>query len=124
MYNTILKPFFLKVEIYSKRRYSRFTHSNYHKISVICFISHHLSFLDSKFTIWPVCSDVINKNVYINRNFMFQLSECFRKLVHPPTSTHYTFKLNDSIYYPSVTICRNPGFKTDLFPVNTFKTTC
>ncbi|KAF5308059.1 hypothetical protein FQR65_LT06434 [Abscondita terminalis] len=40
---------------------------------------------------------------------------CFIKLRYPPTSTHYSFVLNESLKYPAVTICRNPPFKTDIF---------
>ncbi|KAK5641853.1 hypothetical protein RI129_010400 [Pyrocoelia pectoralis] len=45
----------------------------------------------------------------------FQLTICFGKLRDPPTSTHYAYFLNESLWYPSVTICRNPPFKTELF---------
>lgn len=47
----------------------------------------------------------------------FQLSECFMKLLHPPISTHSHFDLNETMHYPAVTICREPGFKEDVMHV-------
>ncbi|XP_018561119.1 uncharacterized protein LOC108903430 [Anoplophora glabripennis] len=47
---------------------------------------------------------------------IYQLAECVRKIIHPPISTHYNFYLNDTIKYPSLTICRRPPYKTELFP--------
>ncbi|KAF2900345.1 hypothetical protein ILUMI_05840, partial [Ignelater luminosus] len=43
------------------------------------------------------------------------LALCFRKIKHPPTSTHHGFYLNDTLRYPAITICRNPPYKTKLF---------
>lgn len=38
--------------------------------------------------------------------------------MNPPITTYYGFHLNESMAYPRVTICRRPGYKTDLFPVS------
>ncbi|KAJ8923288.1 hypothetical protein NQ315_001845 [Exocentrus adspersus] len=46
---------------------------------------------------------------------VYQLAECVRKIIHPPVSTYYNFYLNDTIKYPSLTICRRPAYKTELF---------
>ncbi|XP_055593755.1 uncharacterized protein LOC129744959 [Uranotaenia lowii] len=45
---------------------------------------------------------------------IFQLTECFQKLIHPPVSTHSRFDLNESMLYPAVTFCRNPSYKQDV----------
>ncbi|KFB49246.1 AGAP010146-PA-like protein [Anopheles sinensis] len=45
---------------------------------------------------------------------MYQLSDCFKKLFNPPISTHSRFDLNDSMFYPSVTFCREPAYKADV----------
>ncbi|KAL1398818.1 hypothetical protein pipiens_008661 [Culex pipiens pipiens] len=45
---------------------------------------------------------------------IFQLTECFHKLIHPPISTHSRFELNDSMQYPAITFCRNPPYKFDV----------
>lgn len=44
----------------------------------------------------------------------FQLSECFYKLINPPISTLNHFDLNQSMYYPAVTFCRDPPYKLDV----------
>lgn len=44
-----------------------------------------------------------------------QLTECFHKLLHPPISTYYKFKLNESIKYPALTLCRKPPYKNEQF---------
>uniref|UniRef100_A0AAR5QAC6 Uncharacterized protein n=1 Tax=Dendroctonus ponderosae TaxID=77166 RepID=A0AAR5QAC6_DENPD len=45
-----------------------------------------------------------------------QVGQCVHRLIVPPITTYYGFRLNDSMRYPSVTICRRPGFNTDIFP--------
>lgn len=40
-----------------------------------------------------------------------------RKLVHPPVTTLNMLKLNDTMKYPAITICRKPAYKTSVFPV-------
>ncbi|XP_030752117.1 uncharacterized protein LOC115879427 isoform X2 [Sitophilus oryzae] len=47
---------------------------------------------------------------------VYQVVKCVEKLIQPPISTYYGFHLNDTIRYPSVTICRSPSFNTALFP--------
>ncbi|XP_050298511.1 uncharacterized protein LOC126737577 isoform X3 [Anthonomus grandis grandis] len=47
---------------------------------------------------------------------IYQVGECIEKLIAPPITTYYGFHLNRSMSYPSVTICRRPGFKTKHFP--------
>lgn len=37
---------------------------------------------------------------------IFQLAECFKKLLHPPIATHSHFDLNETMSYPAVTFCR------------------
>lgn len=44
----------------------------------------------------------------------FQIWECLAKLLHPPISTHSHFDLNQSMYYPAVTFCRDPAYKVDV----------
>ncbi|KAF7280592.1 hypothetical protein GWI33_005719 [Rhynchophorus ferrugineus] len=46
---------------------------------------------------------------------IYQVVKCVEKLMHPPISTYYGFHLNETIRYPSVTVCRSPSFKTDRF---------
>ncbi|XP_063241963.1 uncharacterized protein LOC134542044 [Bacillus rossius redtenbacheri] len=41
-----------------------------------------------------------------------QLFDCFSKLIHPPISSHTSISINETLAYPSVTICRSPGYKT------------
>ncbi|XP_060522520.1 acid-sensing ion channel 4-A [Cylas formicarius] len=53
----------------------------------------------------------------------YQTAQCIWKLINPPISTYYRFYLNETMRYPSVTICRRPGFKTDLFSKYGLKTT-
>lgn len=48
----------------------------------------------------------------------FQLWECVMKLLHPPISTHSHFDLNQSMFYPAVTFCREPGYKPDVMSVS------
>ncbi|XP_058451372.1 uncharacterized protein LOC131430409 [Malaya genurostris] len=43
---------------------------------------------------------------------VFQLTECFQKLINPPINTHSRFELNDSMLYPAITFCRNPPYKS------------
>ncbi|XP_062551380.1 uncharacterized protein LOC134216530 isoform X2 [Armigeres subalbatus] len=45
---------------------------------------------------------------------IFQLTECFHKLINPPISTHSKFDLNESMSYPAITFCRNPPYKADV----------
>lgn len=47
----------------------------------------------------------------------FQLWECVMKLLHPPISTHSHFDLNQTMHYPAVTICREPGYKREAMHV-------
>ncbi|XP_066140661.1 uncharacterized protein ppk17 isoform X2 [Euwallacea fornicatus] len=47
---------------------------------------------------------------------VYQVGQCVERLLSPPITTYYGFNLNESMTYPSVTICRRPGFKDDLFP--------
>lgn len=35
--------------------------------------------------------------------------------MHPPISTYYSFTLNETIKYPTLTICKRPEYRTDLF---------
>ncbi|XP_029729547.2 uncharacterized protein LOC109429390 [Aedes albopictus] len=45
---------------------------------------------------------------------IFQLTECFHKLINPPITTHSRFDLNESMSYPAITFCRNPPYKFDV----------
>ncbi|XP_055547330.1 uncharacterized protein LOC129731383 [Wyeomyia smithii] len=45
---------------------------------------------------------------------IFQLTECFQKLIGPPITTHSRFDLNDSMLYPAVTFCRDPPYKQEV----------
>ncbi|XP_055633180.1 uncharacterized protein LOC129773577 [Toxorhynchites rutilus septentrionalis] len=45
---------------------------------------------------------------------IFQLTECFRKLIRPPVSTHFRFELNDTMVYPAITLCRDPPYKYEV----------
>ncbi|KAJ3647685.1 hypothetical protein Zmor_019549 [Zophobas morio] len=47
---------------------------------------------------------------------LYQLSECVNKIMHPPITSYYKFRRNDTIKYPAVTVCRRPKFKSHLFP--------
>lgn len=47
----------------------------------------------------------------------FQLWECAMKLLHPPISTHSHFDLNETMFYPAVTFCREPAFKVEVMSV-------
>ncbi|XP_065350354.1 acid-sensing ion channel 4-like [Cloeon dipterum] len=42
---------------------------------------------------------------------VFQLSECILKLHYPPVSTRTELKINTTVNYPALTICRNPAYK-------------
>ncbi|KAJ0176846.1 hypothetical protein K1T71_008025 [Dendrolimus kikuchii] len=42
-----------------------------------------------------------------------QLSVCIRKLIHIPITTYTHFDFNKTIYYPSLTFCREPPYKYD-----------
>ncbi|KAL1498216.1 hypothetical protein ABEB36_009050 [Hypothenemus hampei] len=44
---------------------------------------------------------------------IYQVAQCVFKLLKPPITTYYGFHLNESMTYPSVTICRRPGFKDE-----------
>lgn len=48
----------------------------------------------------------------------FQLRDCVLKLMHPPVSTHSHFDLNQTMYYPAVTFCREPAFKLEVMKVS------
>lgn len=48
-----------------------------------------------------------------NIPFLAQLTECFSKLYFPPITTHSHFDLNDTISYPALTICRDPGYNAE-----------
>ncbi|XP_053691765.1 uncharacterized protein LOC128740255 [Sabethes cyaneus] len=45
---------------------------------------------------------------------IFQLTECFQKLIGPPITTHSRFDLNESMLYPAVTFCREPPYKYEV----------
>lgn len=44
----------------------------------------------------------------------FQLWECVNKLLQPPISTYSHFDLNQTLFYPAITICREPAFKVEV----------
>ncbi|XP_050503324.1 acid-sensing ion channel 5 isoform X2 [Diabrotica virgifera virgifera] len=44
-----------------------------------------------------------------------QVTQCVKKFLYPPASTHSEFVVNSSVTYPCVTICRRPAYKTNLF---------
>ncbi|XP_048508130.1 uncharacterized protein LOC105685303 isoform X2 [Athalia rosae] len=44
-----------------------------------------------------------------------QLYQCYGKLRLPPVTTHTRFHVNDSLWYPAVTICREPPFRIEVF---------
>ncbi|XP_044759537.1 acid-sensing ion channel 4-A [Coccinella septempunctata] len=46
---------------------------------------------------------------------IYELEICIRKLVHPPVTTLNMLKLNETMKYPAITICRKPAYKTQLF---------
>lgn len=58
---------------------------------------------------------------------IFQLAECFNKLLHPPIATHSHFDLNETMSYPAVTFCRvcklfcDPKKKIEIEKFNLFK---
>ncbi|XP_046619269.1 acid-sensing ion channel 2 [Neodiprion virginianus] len=43
-----------------------------------------------------------------------QLNECTQKLIKPPVTTHTRFHVNNSLWYPALTICREPPFRTEV----------
>ncbi|XP_026481524.1 uncharacterized protein LOC113388351 [Ctenocephalides felis] len=43
-----------------------------------------------------------------------QISKCITKLIRPPIVSHSYFDRNDSLYYPAVTLCRDPPYKMDV----------
>ncbi|EEB18683.1 conserved hypothetical protein [Pediculus humanus corporis] len=45
-----------------------------------------------------------------------QLVECCYKLKNPPITSHSILSLNDSLFYPAVTICREPPYNKEVFP--------
>ncbi|XP_046400901.1 uncharacterized protein LOC124167144 [Ischnura elegans] len=45
---------------------------------------------------------------------LFQLAQCFKKLTDPPISTHSKLLINTTMSYPSITICRSPGYRLDV----------
>ncbi|XP_059468817.1 acid-sensing ion channel 2-like [Neocloeon triangulifer] len=45
---------------------------------------------------------------------IFQLSECILKLSYPPLSTRTELKINSTLSYPALTICRNPPYKANV----------
>ncbi|KAK6638446.1 hypothetical protein RUM44_008875 [Polyplax serrata] len=51
-----------------------------------------------------------------------QLLECAHKLKHPPVTSHSMLSLNDSMYYPAVTVCREPPYNKRVFPKFNFST--
>ncbi|XP_066246449.1 acid-sensing ion channel 4-A [Euwallacea similis] len=53
---------------------------------------------------------------------IYQVGQCVKRLLSPPITTYYGFNLNESMTYPSVTICRKSGFKNELFPKFGLKT--
>ncbi|XP_058815463.1 uncharacterized protein LOC131678978 [Topomyia yanbarensis] len=57
-----------------------------------------------KIIVLSICSVVV----------VFQLTECFQKLINPPINTHSRFELNESMLYPAITFCRNPPYKYDV----------
>lgn len=54
-----------------------------------------------KYVVLFVCSVVV----------VFQLSECFSKLLNPPVATHSYFNLNETVSYPALTFCRNRPYR-------------
>ncbi|RZC33625.1 uncharacterized protein BDFB_002538 [Asbolus verrucosus] len=50
-------------------------------------------------------------------------AKCVNKVLHPPISSYYKFQLNETVKYPSITICRKPTYKTHLFPLFGLKET-
>ncbi|KAG5675245.1 hypothetical protein PVAND_005160 [Polypedilum vanderplanki] len=44
----------------------------------------------------------------------FQLWHFKSKFLWPPTSTYLDFHLNESMYYPAITFCREPSFKNEV----------
>lgn len=53
-----------------------------------------------KYVVLVLCSIVV----------VFQLSECFAKLLNPPIATHSFFNLNETMTYPALTFCHNPPY--------------
>lgn len=54
-----------------------------------------------KYVVLCVCTVVV----------VYQLSECFSKLFHPPVATHSYFNLNETVSYPALTFCRNRPYR-------------
>ncbi|XP_045477228.1 acid-sensing ion channel 4-A [Harmonia axyridis] len=46
---------------------------------------------------------------------IYELEICIGKLVHPPVTTLNMVKLNDTMQYPAITICKKPAYKTEVF---------
>ncbi|XP_024941790.1 acid-sensing ion channel 4 isoform X2 [Cephus cinctus] len=45
---------------------------------------------------------------------LVQLKQCFQKLTVPPVTTHTRFHVNDSLWYPALTLCREPPFRKEV----------